>query len=276
MFDVAYPTAEQALTHLATFTFTTANGGGGYEIRVEGSSTGKPWTTAFGLDKVDINTVSVFGTISSTKTGATTPPIAKKAVKKTRKNFKKAQRAIARAKDKCKEDLGPAWRLCDVMDAAEETLEVTKRGFKAAEDSLDGIRKSTSYLRLQAVTASLAAIKAGKSAADAAFSGWSAVDKVGQMVVAGGDLIEIEGLEFEGALRQLKGTIAVTANVGGAEVTETLKVDLTSPTPLDLVALADKIADEVTAQASKEGSPVYKALRKKEQGAAPPRAGPRA
>ena len=188
---------------------------------------------------------------------------AKKAVKKTRKKFKKAQRALARAKDKCKDDLGPAWRLCDVMDAAEEALKVTRRSFKAAEDSLDGIQKSTSYVRLQVVKGSLAAIKAGKSAADAAFSGWSAVDKVGQMVVDGGDLVEIEGLELTGSLRQLKGTIAVTANVGGAEVTEILKVDLTSPSPLDLVALADQIADEVTTQASKEGSPVYKALRAK-------------
>ena len=51
-------------------------------------------------------------------------------VKKTRKKFKKAARALARAKDKCKEDLGPAWRLCDVMDAAEEALEVTRRSFK--------------------------------------------------------------------------------------------------------------------------------------------------
>lgn len=186
---------------------------------------------------------------------------AKKKVKKTRKKFKKAERALARAKDKCKEDLGPAWRLCDVMDAAEEAIKVTRRSFKAAEDTLDGIQKSTSYVRLQAVKASLAAIKAGKSAADAAFSGWSAVDKVGQMVVEGGELIEIEGLELTGSLRQLKGTLAVTASVGGAEVTETLKVDLTSPTPLDLVAFADKIADEITTQAAKEGSPVYKALR---------------
>ena len=57
-----------------TLTFTKS--ADAWDVAVEGASQDKqPWKNAFGLNGVELKQVTLRGTISSTKTGATTPPI---------------------------------------------------------------------------------------------------------------------------------------------------------------------------------------------------------
>lgn len=188
---------------------------------------------------------------------------AQKDVRKAKAKVKKAQRAISKAKRKCKDDLGPAWRLCDVMDAAKETLKLAKGTLEASKKSLRAIEKSADYANLQTSKATLATLKGGSKLADAGLAGWGAIDNVGNMILAGGDLVEIEEVELRGSLRDRSGTLSVVASVGDEEIERSFDVDLASNGALDLTGLAEEVANEVTEQASREDSKVWKALRKK-------------
>lgn len=188
---------------------------------------------------------------------------AQKDVRKAKAKVKKAKRAIAKAKRKCKDDLGPAWKLCDVMDAAKETLKVANLTLDASKKTLKGIEKSADFARLQTSKATLATLKGGSKLADAGLAGWGAVDSVGNLILAGGDLVEIEEVELRGSLRDRSGSLSVVASVGDEEIERSFDVDLSSPNGLDLAPLVEEVANEVTEQASRENSPVWKALRKK-------------
>lgn len=188
---------------------------------------------------------------------------AQKDVRKAKAALKKAKRAIRKAKKKCKDDLGPAWKLCDVMDAAKETLRAANSTLDASKDSLKAIEKSADYARLQTSKATLNTLKAGSKLADAGLAGWGAIDNVGNMVLAGGDLVEIEEVELRGSLKKRTGSLSVVASVGDEEIERSFDLDMSSASPLDLAPLAEDVADQIAEQATKEDSKVWKALRKK-------------
>jgi len=121
---------------------------------------------------------------------------AQKDVRKAKAKVKKAKSAISKAKKKCKDDLGPAWKLCDVMDAAKETLKLANSTLDASKKTLKGIEKSADFARLQTSKATLSTLKGGSKLVDAGLAGWSAVDNVGNLILAGGDLVELEEVEL--------------------------------------------------------------------------------
>lgn len=188
---------------------------------------------------------------------------AQRDVRRARAKVKSAQRAISKAKKKCKDDLGPAWKLCDVMDAAKATLEAAKGTLAASKATLKAIEKSADYARLQTSKATLATLKGGSKLAEAGLAGWGAVDRVGNLVLAGGDLVEIEEVELRGSLKQRSGSLSVVASVGDEEVERAFDVNLASTDALDFTPLAEEVANLVIEEAGREDSKVWKALRKK-------------
>lgn len=187
---------------------------------------------------------------------------AKKALKRAKKKLRKAERAIDRAKDKCKDDLGPAWRLCDTLDGAKATLKASGKTVEVSRAAVKEIEKGQKYAQLQTAKATLASIKTGNKLAEQGLAGWGAVDRIAKMAAENAELITIDELRLDGSLRTRKGTLSVTASVGDADVDETFDVDLSSNAPLDVMPLAERIADEITKQATTEGSPIWKQLRK--------------
>ena len=188
---------------------------------------------------------------------------AKKAFKKAKKRLKRARREINKAKDKCEEELGAASALCGALDVAKKSVDVAKRAVNTTQDTLKAIKKSTDYVRMKTLKATIATLKAGKDLASAGLGGWAAVDKVGQLVVDGAaaDLISIDEVELVGSLRQLRGTLDLTVGIGEEEIEKSYELAL-GPGVLDLTELAEDVADEITEQATKKDSPVWKALRK--------------
>lgn len=167
--------------------------------------------------------------------------------------------------DKCKKDLGPIGFVCDTVDAAKETVKATKKSLDAAKDVLAGIEKSAKYAKLKTAEATLASLEAGNELVKAGLAGWAAIDNVTKLVANGvaKDLISIEEIELEGSLKKLKGSLRIKASVGDLELEQELSVSLGAGGNLDIGAFADKAADEIMAQATKENSAVWKALRKK-------------
>ncbi|MFN0246467.1 MAG: hypothetical protein ACKV2T_06140 [Kofleriaceae bacterium] len=92
----------------------------------------------------------------------------------------------------------------------------------------------------------------------------------GVLVIAGGsgtidgaahDLISVEEVELSGSLRKLRGQLEVTIAVGDTDVERSYELAL-GPGALDVMDLAEDIADEITEQATKKDSEVWKLLRK--------------
>lgn len=187
---------------------------------------------------------------------------AKKAFKRAKKKLRKAERAIDRAKDKCKDDLGPAWKLCDTLDGAKATLKASGKTVDVTRAAVKEIEKGQKYAQLQTAKATLASIKTGNKLAEQGLAGWGAVDRIAKMAAENAELITIDELRLDGSLRSRKGTLSVTASVGDADIDETFDVDLSSNAPLDVMPLAERLADEITKQATTEGSPIWKQLRK--------------
>ena len=188
---------------------------------------------------------------------------AKKALKKAKKKLKRARRAIDKAKDKCEDDLKIAASLCGALDVAKDTLKVAKRGVEASEDTLKAIKKSADYVRMKTLKSTIATLEAGKDLAAAGLAGWAAVDSIGQMVVDGtaNGLISIEEVDLVGSLRQLRGSLDVTVSVGETDIDKSFELAL-GPGILDVTELADELADEISEQALKKDSEVWKQLRK--------------
>jgi hypothetical protein len=118
-------------------------------------------------------------------------------------------------------------------------------------------------VRLKAVTATIATLKGSKDLIKAGLGGWAAVDRIGQMVVDGASsgLVTVDEVELTGSLRSLSGTLDVTVSVGDSDIEKRLELSLAAGV-LDVAELAEDLADEITEQAAKEGSPVWKQLRK--------------
>ncbi|MDX2092571.1 MAG: hypothetical protein SFX73_32200 [Kofleriaceae bacterium] len=191
---------------------------------------------------------------------------AKRALKKAKKKLKRARRSIDKAKDKCEEDLGVAASLCGAIDAAKETLKLAKHGVNRSEDTLEAIKKSSDYLRMKTLKATIAMLKAGKDLAASGLAGWAAVDSVGQMLLDGtaSGLIEVDEIELAGSLRKLRGTLDLTIAVGETDIEKSYELAL-GPGALDVTDLAEDIADEITEQATKKDSEVWKLLRKRKK-----------
>jgi len=190
---------------------------------------------------------------------------AQKDLDRAKTKFRKAERDLDKAKDKCKKDLGPIGFVCDTVDAAKETVKAAKKSLDAAKDVLAGIEKSAKYAKLKTAEATLASLEAGNELVKAGLAGWAAIDNVTKLVANGvaKDLISIEEIELEGSLKKLKGSLRIKASVGDLELEQELSVSLGAGGNLDIGAFADKVADEIMAQATKENSAVWKALRKK-------------
>jgi len=189
---------------------------------------------------------------------------ATKALKKARKKLKKARRGIDKAKDKCEEDLGVAAALCGAMDAAKETLKVADRAVDATKKTLAEIKKSADYVRLGTLKTTIATLKAGKDLISQGLAGWAAVDRVGQMVVDGSanGIISLDEFELSGSLRNLRGELEVTLDVGETEIEREYGLAL-APGQLDIAELVEEIANEISEQAVQKDSPVWKAMRQK-------------
>jgi hypothetical protein len=69
---------------------------------------------------------------------------------------------------------------------------------------------------------------------------------------------------FNSTPATLRGTIDITVAVGETDIDKSYELAL-GPGQLDVTELADDIADEITAQAVKKDSPVWKQLRKRKK-----------
>lgn len=189
---------------------------------------------------------------------------ARQDLERAKTKFRKAERDLDKAKAKCKKDLGPVGFVCGAVDGAKETVKATKKSLDAAKAALKGLEKGAKYGKLVAAEATLASLKAGKDLVKAGLAGWAAIDNVVKLVVDGAakDLISIEEIELQASLRKLAGSLEIKASVGDVDIEHELEVKL-GPAALDIGKLAEKLADEIMAQATREGSAVWNALRKK-------------
>jgi len=123
--------------------------------------------------------------------------------------------------------------LCDAVDAAKETLRAAERGVDSASSTLEAVKKSASYLRLQAAQATVVTLTIGKELAKQGLAGWAAIDPIADRVVNGpaSNLVTLKELVLSASLRSMSGTlhIAVLGRHDIADVPHRPRADHRTP-----------------------------------------------
>lgn len=180
------------------------------------------------------------------------------------RDFRAAQKHLDDKEKECKKILGPLGGLCDFVKVAKEAVKTADRARQASINVLEGIRRGSGYANLIAKQAAIGTIKAEAAAFQGVMQGWGVLDRSVEKLAQGlaDNVISLDKLALDGSVRKASGSLEVTAKVGASPIHEKYTVNLMdTKAVLDVVKLAEKVADEVEKQAKIAGSAVQKAFK---------------
>lgn len=137
-----------------------------------------------------------------------------------------------------------------------------KAACKPAQDAVNAVKNGTKATKKANAQATYAAKQATARGLSDVLNGWNALDRSVSQLSKGlaDNLITLDQLALDGSLRRASGSLKVVARVGTTPIDQTYTVNLMGDI-LNVVAQAERIADEVERQAKVSGSAVQRAMK---------------